>query len=191
MSNSVRPKSNFNYGGPGYLSRIQPPAGSCWSRLDFKDIAQQRIEVRHSAGAHELGWVIRDKAGEPNVLFTLYQQTHDGFIAVRTKAIPARPVFSVTNEMIEVFGAGTRTMAEPASPLFARCALTMPDLKEFQDDIEDMTLFMGDEMLQWFRNDIHFRALAKKVYTAVSGDVSQWLSRPQTRLPPRPAQPGN
>lgn len=193
MSKNIRrPALRSDFEGPGYLSGIKAPPDSCWKSINARELWRHHMRVRHSSGAHELSWIIREKNQEPLVLFALQQKTIDGFVATRTKQFAARPVFSLMNEMEEVFGAGRKKFTAPASTAFERCRTDMPGLREFQEGIEDMQNFLVDEMGQWLRPDDNVKKLIERVYLAVSGDVMHWLSQPKIRpAGPRPGQPGN
>lgn len=191
MSKNIRrPALRSDFEGPGYLSGIKAPPDSCWKSINARELWRHHMRVRHASGAHELSWTIRDKDQEPLVLFALQQKTIDGFVATRTMQFAARPVFSLINEMQDVFGAGRKKFTVPASTAFERCRIDMPGLFEFQEDIADMQKFLVDEMGQWLRHDDHVKKLIERIYLAVSGDVMTHLSRaPKGVIPPRPAQP--
>lgn len=184
-----RPTPRSDFGGSGYLDSVMAPRGSCWEEFNTKDLWKQRISVPNATGAHKLGWTILNKNREPAVLFSLYQNSIDGFVATRTMSIPARPTFSIMNEMHDVFSTSAyKKMSAPETGF----PFEMPGLKQFNEDMEEMSEFLVDEMSQWFRSSEHFSMVMAHVYMAVSGDVMNWLGKAQTRpSAPGPGQPGN
>lgn len=183
-----RPAPRFDFGGSGFLTRIAAPSDSCWKKYKNVELQKEQIRVPNSAGPHELGWVIIQKKREPVVMFSLYQKSMDGFVPVQTKFMPARPTFSILNEMCDLFGSGTKNMSAPMTDL----TFDMPGYKDFQEAMNDSTAFMIDEMMGWFKGSEHFGAVMAHVYLAVSGDVMNWLAKAQTGpSAPHPGQPGN